>query len=80
MIRQAHQQIWPNDIEQLSDPEEKPDIICNSLQIEDKFNPFKEYSYLFPEKKPLILPLLRKPMEIMQHKINVIPESTWMPK
>jgi len=27
-----------------------------------------------------MLPPLRKPMEIMQHKINVIPESTWMPK
>jgi len=80
LIRQAHQQIWPDDIEEFIDPEAEPNIICNSLQIEDKFNSFKEYPYLFPQKKPLMLPPLRKPMEIMQHKINVIPESTWMPK
>jgi len=73
-------QTWPDNIEEFQDPDAGPDIICNSLQIEEKFDPFKEFSHLFPKKKPLKLLPLRQPMEIMQHKINIIPESTWMPK
>jgi len=69
-------QIWPDNIEEFQDPDTRPDIICNSLQIEEKFDPFREYPELFPKKKSLKLPPLRQPMEIMQHKIKILPEST----
>jgi len=72
--------VTPDNIEEYQDLNAGPDITCNLLQIEERFDPLKEYPHLFPEKKPLKLPPLRQPMEIMQHQINIIPESTWMPK
>ena len=44
------------------------------------YDPVAELSELFPEEKPTELPPLREPLEIMQHRIDVIPNSEWKPR
>jgi len=51
---------------------EDGDLICNHLTILQGFNPYSKFPHLFPIEKPIELQLLREPMEIMQHKIEVI--------
>jgi len=58
----------------------EPNITCNYMQVQEKWDPIKEFPYLFPDKKPLSLPPLRYPLNHMQHHIKVIPRSTWQPK
>jgi len=58
----------------------EPNITCNYIQVEEKWDPIKEFPHLFPDKKPLSLPPLRYPLNHMQHYIKVRPGSTWQPK
>jgi len=53
------------------------DLICNHLTIQQEFDSYSEFPHLFPTEKPTELPLLREPMEIMQHKIEVIDGAEW---
>ena len=65
-----------NNIE--STKEVGPDpVISNALTIVTIYHPTKEFPQLFSGEKPTELPPLRYPMEIMQHRIDVIPESHW---
>ena len=43
------------------------------------YDPVAEFPELLPEEKPTELPPLREPLEIMQHRIDVIPNSVWKP-
>ena len=55
-----------------------PDPVrCNALTTLTMYDPIKEVPELFREAKPTQLPLFRYPMEIMQHRIDVIPDSHW---
>jgi len=54
----------------------EPNITCNFMHVEDKWNPIKEFPHVFPEQKPLSLPPLRYPLNYMQHHIKVRPGST----
>jgi len=58
----------------------KSNITYNYMQVEEKWDPIKEFPHLFPDKKPLSLPPLRYPLNHMQHHIKVMPGSTWQPK
>jgi len=53
------------------------DLICNALTIQQGFDPYSEFPHLFLPEKPTELPLLKEPMEIMQHKIKVIEGAEW---
>jgi len=53
------------------------DLICNHLTIQQGFDPYSEFPHLFPKEIPTELPPLREPMEIMQHKIEVIEGAEW---
>jgi len=53
------------------------DLICNYLTIQQGFDPYSEFSHLFPTEKPTELPPLREPIEIMQYKIEVIDGAEW---
>ena len=55
------------------------DLICNTLTIQQRFDPYSEFPHLFPTEKPTELPPLREPMEIMQHKMEVIEGAEWHP-
>ena len=44
------------------------------------YDPVAEFPELFPEEKPPELLLLREPLGIIQHRIDVIPNSVWKPK
>jgi len=55
------------------------DLICNTLTIQQRFDPYSEFPHLFPTEKPTELPPLREPMEIMQHKIEVMEGAEWHP-
>jgi len=55
------------------------DLICNHLTIQQGFDPYSESPHLFPTEKPTELPPLREPLEIMQHKIEVIDGAEWHP-
>jgi len=63
-----------SDCEPRLDPviNEGGDLICNHLSIQQGFDPYLEFLHLFPTEKPSELPPLREPIEMMQHKIEVI--------
>jgi len=50
------------------------------MQVEEKWDPIKEFPYRFPDKKHLSLPPLRYPLNHMQHHIKVMLGSIWQPK
>ena len=52
-------------------------VTCNALTTLTMYDPTKEFPELFSEEKPTELPSLRYTMEIMQHTIDVIPDSHW---
>jgi len=58
---------------------ESGDLIYNALTIQQGFDPYSEFPQLFPTEKPTELPPLIEPMEIMQHKIEVIEGAKWHP-
>jgi len=58
---------------------ESGDLICNNLTIQKGFDTYSEFPHLFPTEKPTELPPLREPIEIMQHKIEVIEGTEWHP-
>jgi len=58
---------------------ESGDLICNALTIQQGFDPYSEFPLLFPSEKPTELLPLREPMEIMQHKIEIIEGAEWHP-
>ena len=41
------------------------------------YDPVAEFPELFPEEEPTELPARREPLDIMQHRIAVIPNSVW---
>ena len=43
------------------------------------YDPVAEFPELFPKQKPTELPPLREPLEIMEHRIDVIPHHVWKP-
>ena len=43
-------------------------------------NPVTEFSHLFPEEKPTELHALREPLEMIQHRIDVILNLVWKPR
>ena len=55
-------------------------IVSNELLCLLMYDPGAEFPKLFPEKKPTELPTLSEALEIMQHRINVIPNSVWKPR
>ena len=55
-------------------------VTCNILTTLIMYDLTKEFPELFPDEKPTELPLLTYPMEIMQHRIDVIPASHWSPR
>jgi len=67
-------------IDQIIKLQSEPNITCNYIQVEEKWDPIKEFPHLFPDKKLLSLPLLRYTLNHMQHHIKVMPVSTWQPK
>ena len=52
-------------------------VTCNTLTTLTMYDPTKEFPELFPDETPTELPPLRYPMEILQHRIDVIPDSHW---
>ena len=58
---------------------EEEDLICNTLTIQQGFDPYSEFPHLFPTEKHTELPPLREAIEIMQHKIEVIEGAEWHP-
>ena len=50
-------------------------LITHSVEVNEQFNPVKEFPDLFPNETPTKLPPLRK----INHKINLIPGATWKP-
>ena len=65
-----------NNIE--STEEVGPDpVTCNALTTLIMYDPTEEFPELFPDEKPTELSTLRYSMEIMQHRIDVIPDSHW---
>ena len=44
------------------------------------YDPVAEFPELFREEKPTELPPLREPLENMQHRIDVMPNSVWKPR
>ena len=55
-------------------------IITNVSSTLVLYDPVVAFRELFPEEKPRELPTLREPLEIMQHGIDVIPDSVWKPR
>ena len=51
------------------------ELAVRAVELEDQFNPVVEFATLFPKEIPRELPPLRK----INHKINVIPGSSWIP-
>ena len=51
------------------------ELAVRAAELEDQFNPVAEFATLFPKEIPRELPPLRK----INHKINVIPGSPWIP-
>jgi len=58
---------------------EEEDLICNHLTLQQGFDPSLEFPHLFPTEKPTELLPLREPIEIIQHKIEVIEGVEWHP-
>ena len=50
-------------------------IVTNALSTLVMYDPVAEFPELFPEEKPTELSSIREPLEIMQHRIDVIPKS-----
>ena len=44
------------------------------------FDSVAEFPKLFPEEKPRELYVLEEPLEIMQHRIDMLPNSEWKPR
>jgi len=88
-IWEEEEEINPGSWETWSDSDYEPgpdpvmyeggDLICNHLTIQQGFDPYSEFPYLFLTEKPTELPPLREPMEIMQYKIEVIDGAEWHP-
>jgi len=88
-IWEEEEEINPGSWETWSDLEYEPrpdpvmyesgDLICNHLTIQQGFDHYSEFPHLFPTEKPTELPPLREPMEIMQHKIELIEGAEWHP-
>ena len=55
-------------------------IVTNALSTLVMYDPVAEFPELFPEETPTALHALRERVEIMQHSINVIPNSAWKPR
>jgi len=51
--------------EQIITLQVEPNITCNFMQVEDKWDPINEFPHLFLDKKPLSLPPLRYPLNHM---------------
>ena len=65
----------------VSTEEVGPDpVTCNALTTLTMYDPTKEFPELFADEVPTELPALRYPMEIMQHRIDIIPNSHWSPR
>ena len=52
-------------------------IVTNAVSTLVMYDPVAGFPALFPEEKPTELPTLREQLEIMQHTIDVIPNSVW---
>ena len=55
-------------------------IVTNALSTLIMYDSVAEFPELFPEEKPTELPALREPLGIMQHGIDIIPNSEWKPR
>ena len=55
-------------------------VTRNALTTLTMYDTTREFPELFPEVKPSELPTLRHIMEIMQHRIDLIPASHWSPR
>ena len=55
-------------------------IVTNALSTLVMYDAVAEFPERFPEAKPTELPILREPLEIRQHRIDVIPNSVWKPR
>ena len=55
-------------------------VTCNARTTLTMYDPTKKFPEVFPDVKPTELPPLRYPMEIMLHRIDVIPDSHWSPR
>ena len=55
-------------------------IVTNALSTLLMYDPVAEFPELFPEDKLTELPPLREPLEIMQYRIDVIPNPVWKPR
>ena len=55
-------------------------IVTNASSILVRYDPVAEFPELFLAEKPTELPPLRGPLEIMLHRIDVIPNSVWKPR
>ena len=55
-------------------------ITCNAHTTVSMIDPIKEFPELFPVGKPTELPLLRYIMDMIQYRIDVLPESHWSPR
>jgi len=58
---------------------ESGDQICNHLTTQQGFDLYLEFSHLFSIEKPTELLPFGEPMEIMQHKLEVIEGEEWHP-
>src|SRR5438445_9629845 len=58
--------------------ESSDSIICNNLSVE--FDHYQEFPELFPEKTPTVLPPIRYPYDMMQHRIDPPPGAKWHPR
>ena len=55
-------------------------IVTNALSTLVMYDPVVAFPELFPQEKLTELPPLREPLDIMQHRIDVIPNSVWKPR
>ena len=54
-------------------------IVTNALSTLVIYDPVAEFPEVFPEEKPTELQTRREPLEIIQHRIDVTPNSEWKP-
>ena len=52
-------------------------VTCNALRTHIMYDTTKQFPELFAEEKPTQLLPLRHAMEIMKHRIDLIPDSYW---
>ena len=55
-------------------------IVTNALSTLLMYDLVAELSELFPDERLTKLCKHREPLEIMQHRIDVIPNSVWKPR